>query len=137
MFLESVTMGPLERCMELCSKRHTLIANNIANVNTPGYKRLDLDFESAMRQEIARQTGTGSKVPLWKTDPAHQDLPESSPITVVQTDSGTVHRNDGNNVDVDYEMSLLAQNEITYETAARLLSGEFGLLWKAITEGRR
>lgn len=137
MFLGSLTAGPLERCLELCSKRHTLIANNIANVNTPGYRRLDLDFDAIMKREVMRQVSPGGQLELWKTSAQHQDAPGPSQFSVVQTDSGTVHRNDGNNVDVDYEMSLLAANEITYEAAARLLSGELGLFWKAVTEGRR
>lgn len=137
MVLSSPVLDSLQRCMDLCSKRHVLIANNIANVNTPGYKRLDLEFEKLMKQEVQRQCGEAPPTQLWRTHPGHQAPAKERGFVAVQVDAGTVHRNDGNNVDIDFEMALLASNQLTYEAAARLLTGELGLLWKAVSEGRR
>ncbi|MGB9866825.1 MAG: flagellar basal body rod protein FlgB [Bacillota bacterium] len=137
MLLDTVVSDCLQRCMDLCSKRHVLIANNIANVNTPGYKRLDLEFDKIMRQEVGRQLGERSPTELWRTHPQHQTPVREQGFVAVQADYGTAHRNDGNNVDIDFEMALLASNQLTYEAAARLLNGELGLLWKAVSEGRR
>jgi len=117
------TMMLLERGLDMSSMRHSAVSNNIANANTPGYKRRDVPFETVMREA------------------ASGGFTESDGMRglerVMNVDSGRINRNDGNNVDIDYEMTLLAENSVIYNALARQLSQKISLLRTVITEGRR
>jgi flagellar basal-body rod protein FlgB len=101
----------IERYMDLTSMRQKLVASNIANADTPGYKTQDLDFQSALQS-----VSDGGK-------------PE--PVAV----SGLTTRNDGNNVDLDRESRLLAENALRFNIAASLLKGQITQVKEAIKEG--
>lgn len=111
----------LERGLDASSLRNTVLANNLANVDTPGFKRSDVSFEGLLEQET-QKAGKLSTQP-WK------------PQVVVDTNTST--RQDGNNVDVDAEMTNLAENSIYYEALIQQLTSQFSMLRTAITEGRR
>lgn len=105
----------LSRVMDAASLRHKVIANNIANVNTPGFKRLDVEFEQALAKAI------GAGVPLATVSP-----------TIV-TDPTTAERVDGNTVDIDREMGDLNQNSLLYTAASQILASQLSQLRSAIT----
>ena len=113
----------LEKGLDLASLRHWAISNNIANVNTPGYKRRDVDFQAEMRKAMEDRQSPGE--------------PGADGPGTVFVDQSTSLRNDGNNVDVDFEMTCLAENSILYSALARQLSSRFQLMRTVITEGRR
>jgi len=112
--------------LDLSSKRHKLIATNVANVSTPGYRSQDIDFES----EFKRLTDDGPKLQVGTTHPNHMALGgrQTKNPKVIQAKRG-----DDLNVNIDKEISGLAQNELTYSIAAKLLKGRFEGIKKAIT----
>ncbi len=130
MDITTETMRMLEKGIAWSKRRHDLIASNIANADTPGYKRRDLDFVSALARE-------GKKaVRLAATHQRHIPLvsPSVDPRTVVDTNS---IRADGNSVDIEREMAELAKNSLYFETLTNQLSAYFAQLKTVITDGRR
>lgn len=101
--------------------RENAIANNVANMDTPGYKRLDVDFESALKKEL----GSSKYVSLdKKIRGLNSDM---SGLTVSSyTDSANYsYRLDGNNVDPDTEPVELASEQLRYELISRAITDEF------------
>ena len=99
--------------------RNDILANNIANVDTPGYKRQDVNFESQLRRALGNSTyqTVDSKV-------AHVTSTELEPR--VYTDSANFsYRLDGNNVDIDTENVELASNQIKYNGLINSMNQEF------------
>lgn len=105
----------LARVLDAAATRNKVIAQNIANVNTPGYKRLDVEFE----QTLAKALAGGEPV-------------SQAPITIIE-DTTTAERVDGNTVDIDKEMGQLSQNSLLYNAAAQLLATQLAQLRSAIT----
>jgi flagellar basal-body rod protein FlgB len=130
------TMSLMGKGLDAASLRNKVISDNLANVDTPGFKRSDVVFEEELRRAL---TKTG-QVRGMTTNPKHipigsPSVSAVSPKVVLQND--TTMRNDGNNVDIDIEMASMAKNTITYSALAQLLNGEFTKLKSAIFEGRR
>lgn len=103
--------GQLERYMDLLSARQKLVASNIANADTPGYRTQDLDFQSEFRNAAG-----------------------FSP-QVVEV-SGVPVKNDGNSVNLDREARLLAENAMRFQLASGLLRTQIQMVRMAIEEGR-
>ena len=102
--------------------RNDVIANNMANVDTPGYKRQDVDFESQLKQAL-RNTRYKS------VDARVGDIQSSELTPRVYTDSaGFSYRLDGNNVDIDTESVELAANQIKYNGLVTSINQEFSNL---------
>ncbi len=100
--------------------RNSVISNNIANVDTPGFKRQDVQFEDYLMNEVGYTDSLDDEV-------ADADLDSLNGTTY--TDYATVsYRLDGNNVDVDTENSELAKNQIKYYTMLDSVSQEFNRL---------
>ena len=106
----------LEQLMTISSNKQKVIANNIANVNTPGYRRRELVFQ----EEILRAV-------------EEQDMEHLGKITgkIIESDSPTF-RNDGNNVDIDKEMAEQAKNSIRFAYASELIGRQFRGIKSAI-----
>ncbi len=100
----------LGRFLSFLSARQEVISSNIANVDTPGYKTRDLDNEFSAAFAEARD--------------AVVEVP------------GLASKNDGNNVSIDREARLLAENTIRFNLAAQLLRGKIKDIRSAIEEGR-
>ena len=98
--------------MDLVAARQKLVASNIANADTPGYKTRDIDFH---REFLSKVTGS-----------------EPSAIEV----KGLKGKNDGNNVSVDREARLLAENALRFTIASNLMRTEIRAIRSAIQEGR-
>ena len=109
----------LQRASEASAKRHEVISNNIANVDTPGYKRQDVNFEEQLRKAMknSRYKSIDERV-------ANIDLEKLKPITY--RDHATVsYRLDGNNVDIDTENVELASNQIRYQGLTDSITKQF------------
>lgn len=95
----------MERGLQAANLRRNLIANNIANVDTPGYKRAELSFESQLRRAVASEIPP--KIPTKLTDARHISFNKVIDFTTVEpkisVEYDTTYRNDGNNVDIDRE----------------------------------
>ena len=134
--LYTKTMSLMGKGLDAASLKNTVISNNLANVDTPGFKRSEVLFEDELRKALAK-TGQIQGV---TTHPKHIPIGSPSvldvkPKVVLQND--TTMRNDGNNVDIDREMASLAENTITYTALAQMLNGDFSKIRSAIFEGRR
>lgn len=109
----------LEKAADASWKRETLIANNIANAQTPGYKRQDLDFQTALRNEISR-------FKYSSLDKKIQDVDLTKLNPNIYTDHGNYsYRLDGNNVDIDTEQVELASEQIKYQALTTSITSEF------------
>jgi flagellar basal-body rod protein FlgB len=113
----------MERALDLNWIRQQLISNNIANVDTPNYKRMDIDFKSSLFKALDEQSVTQAG-----TDAVKPEFVVSDDLT---------HNNDGNSVDIEKEMAEQAVNSLQYALLTRLVSDQLGMLKTAISEGRR
>ncbi len=132
LFNNNMTM--VEKSLDAYSKRAKALANNIANVNTPNYKRQDVQFEhlleNAMSEDTnSKVTGTISNNKHFKINPK-TDL-ENLEANVIR-EMTTTMRNDGNNVDIEKENAEFAKNNIRYKFATSKISSDFGLLKSVI-----
>ena len=93
----------MNKALESSWTRQELITNNIANIDTPGYKRKDIDFEKVLRAEVK------------KTGDVHSINIDQLYGEIVSPHQGFQNRLDGSNVDVDWEMAELAKNKIKYD----------------------
>ncbi len=118
----------LEKAVYGSSIRHNAIVNNISNVNTPGYKRVDVDFKTSLKAAV-KNLQEGKKDEAMKT--IKQSLPE------ILNDSGSSVRIDGNGVDIDSEMTSLAENTLEYSVYIKLLTKKFDSLRTVISEGKK
>jgi flagellar basal-body rod protein FlgB len=99
------------------SARQRTIANNVANVDTPNFKASEVRFEDALRGALARR---GVQAP----DQTALNSAVSQPTFL----DGTTTRADGNNVDVDREMELLGETQLTYSALTQVMSTRLGIL---------
>jgi len=112
-----------EGALDGLAARHAAISDNIANVNTPGYKRKVVPFEAALARVVQE------KVPECGAAPCPPIRPFVPPIV---RDTRTMARADGNNVDIEREMAQLAENTLRYETLIQYVSGFFSGLKNVI-----
>jgi flagellar basal-body rod protein FlgB len=117
----------LDKAADASWKRNEIISNNIANVDTPGYKRKDVQFETYLQSALMGGDSLDKRV-------ADADL-DSLYATIYTDNAGLSYRLDGNNVDIDTESSKLAQNQIRYYTLLDSMTQEFSRL-KAVLQSR-
>ncbi|MBW4048562.1 MAG: flagellar basal body rod protein FlgB [Proteobacteria bacterium] len=126
------TFAPLQTALNLRGYRQQLLAANMANADTPGYKAVDLDFSKALQGAL---TGQGSALAL-KTEQTRQ-LPAtagSNPAAnFVVYEAGNTVRLDGNSVDMNREQAAFQKNSIQYEADLTFLTGKIKTLTSAIT----
>ncbi|EAX48672.1 flagellar basal-body rod protein FlgB [Thermosinus carboxydivorans Nor1] len=121
----------LEKALAAAALRHKVISNNIANVNTPGFKRSEVHFEEQLKQALNAKSG------LSRTHQRHIAAKGDDFSVEVITVNNTAYRADGNNVDIDFEMAEMAKNNIYYDAVAQQLNRYFSNLKSVINEGRR
>ena len=121
------TFTILEKAMELGMKRHTVLASNVANSETPGYKARDVDFANELKNIL--NTKSASK-DIEKTNPLHMDLSPSSQSRIVFDEAMPVAA-DGNNVDLDMTMGKIADNSRAYSNAANWLGVQLRMIKNA------
>ena len=130
-FFEDNGMRTMEKFLDLSVQRHALISSNVANVDTPGYKTIDLSFEQELRDATA---SAGSR--LETTNNLHLAIGTETHTASVKEVEGLTVRNDLNNVNVDREMAQVSTNALKFSMVAQLIAGKFRTLKNAIQEGR-
>jgi len=110
----------LSNALERTRDRATMLTTNLANVNTPGYKRRDIDFAIELEQADGRQF----KLREWNRQREDKDRSQTS------------IRVDGNNVDLESEISGLAETELRYQMLTEMTNRYFSGLKNVIREGR-
>lgn len=120
-----ITSAALAKTLDAAAARQKTIANNIANVETPGFKRGTVSFESELRRVLDASTESEIREGLQKLTP------------IQETDYQSPSRPNGNNVNIDAEISDLARTSLKYRAAATLLENKTGMLRAAISEGKK
>jgi len=118
----------LENYLNLAALRHKLKAGNVANAATPGYKSRDISFD----EEFKKLNGSTQKLKGEMTNPAHIALGQHKSRPPKVEEAGVV-KGELNSVDIDREISEMAQNELLFTIGARLLQSKFEGIRKAIT----
>ncbi len=109
----------LNKAADAANTRNEIITNNLANVDTPNYKRKDVSFENYLEQALLGGNPLEERV-------AEVNTHLSDFGGLIYTDSSTLsYRLDGNNVDVDTEEAMLAENQIRYNTLVSLIGQEY------------
>jgi flagellar basal-body rod protein FlgB len=126
----------LGKALDATWLRNDAISQNIANVDTPGYKRKTVNFEDYLKQALDSDSikvnlKNSRQIPIGGSNVDNID------IKVTEDNSSLSMRLDGNNVDIDSEMASMAKNSLQYNTLAQTLSSEFKRLGTAINEGRK
>ena len=119
----------MQRALDGAWSRHHVLAQNVANAETPGYKRQDVDFQSFLRKSGE------SKIGLQASNERH--INGQSYIRLQVTEDTSSITPDGNGVDIDKEMGEVSSNALYYAAVSRQMSAHLSMLRKAITEGRR
>jgi flagellar basal-body rod protein FlgB len=120
----------LQSALDASNLRQQVISNNLANAETPGYKGKQVVFEDILKQKLSNQT----QIVGNRTDPRHFVISNPVEIPTAKTveNVGSVMQNNGNNVDVDGEMTSMGKNALWYYTLTQQLTSEFQQLSIAI-----
>jgi flagellar basal-body rod protein FlgB len=114
----------IERSLDIAKLRHGVIASNVANLDTPGYRPKEINFDKALKDAQER-----NPVDLTRTHPLH-----------FESQGGRYeisYEEHGERVDIDQEMSKLAENNLRYQTDIEVLLRKFSMLKQGIMEGGR
>ena len=122
------SIGLLQRGMDVASLRREVISNNIANADTPNFKRSTVNFEAQLKRALDSENER--VVPqAFMTDPRHipfdQKLDWQTVMPKRQLDYLTQSKNNGNNVDLQEELMDSEQNQMMYSLMAQAASNEF------------
>lgn len=112
----------LDRAADASWLRHQAITNNLANVDTPGYKRQDVAFEEVLQRALGRNRYQSMDAKVGNIQKSR--LHRLSPV-VFKDYEGFSYRLDGNNVDVDNENVMLAENQLKYQGLIDSIKQEF------------
>lgn len=132
----STNFNYLPRAMTAASMRQEVVAHNIANVNTPNYRKTNLEFEDMLAREIYGDEVEGT-LPMIRTHDKHlpfKPLNFHAEPTMIE-DHTTIMRVDENNVDIDMEMATLAKNQLYFNALATSLGGYVTKIKNVITSG--
>lgn len=123
----------LQRALDGLALRQQVISRNIANVDTPGYKASTVSFEGQLQRALD-DGGTS----LTRTSAGHLAAPasEAAPTRVTER-TGLTMRQDGNNVDIEREMTDLVETTLRYSAATRIMNRKLALLRFIVSEGQR
>ncbi|MFN7729558.1 MAG: flagellar basal body rod protein FlgB [Bdellovibrio sp.] len=134
-FMFGKTTQALGTALNMRLLKHNVISSNVANAETPNYHAKKLDFEEA----LARAVDLDGMRSINTTHGEHFGLGGRSPAKVgpdiYENPDGQV-TNDGNTVDLEKEMSALAENTVMYKAALQLINKKLASLRYAVTEGR-
>lgn len=132
--LNSNAFQLLIRSVDTAALRQKVYANNIANVDTPGFKRSEVQFEQLLQEQINAREVVG-----YQTHPKHIPIGQNTSLAQIEPEITVDHElsmnNNGNNVDIDAEMALLAKNQLYYNLLVGQIGHEISMVRKAIGGG--
>lgn len=129
---QSTTIPVLQQVVGFTEARHNVLAGNIANLDTPGYRERDLsveDFQTRLREAIEHKNGS-SRV----RSPGDPPLSHSSRMADVAKDSHSILYHDGSNVGLEFQVSEMVKNQLQHNMALTIMSSQMQLLQVAISE---
>ncbi len=132
---DSTTIPVLQEVVNFSQARHVVLAGNIANMDTPGYKVRDLsveDFQSRLQQAIEmRHEPTSSSQGI---SPGEIGLRGSEPLAEVAKNAKTILHHDQNNVGIEHQVTEMVKNQMQHNMALSIMVQQFHLLQTAISE---
>ena len=135
MFINSKLMETnylLEKSLDVESVRKRVIANNIANVDVPHFKRSEVNFESELRRAIEQSRESEGTFQGTLADSRHIPFHQSRSVRDVKPrvnlDYNTTYRNDGNNVDIEKEMVDSSKNLMRYNALVTSLNQNYKMI---------
>ena len=122
----------MKKGLNMMSTRQNLISSNISNVDTPGFKASDIDFQAQLREAL----GSKDSLNLRSTNEKHFGPNTSSigDITPDPFEEDAAAKSNGNNVDIDNEMAKMAENQIMYNATIQLMMKRGATVRAAVTE---
>jgi len=124
-FSSNPTLSTVKQALNGLAKRQELISHNLANVDTPGYKAKQVNFEQTLKQELNRSPD----LDLASTRPGHLNSSEGKSRQYnTSLRRGGTPRADGNNVDIDRELLELTDTNLRFEALTTLLNKKYRLL---------
>jgi len=131
-FLNNQMVEAMAGYMDRLSQRQQIVASNIANIDTPGYKTKDISFRATMQELM------NAEVDLHTSRPGHISTPDNSFLRNSMTfeTPGLIERADQNNVDIDRELLKLGETSFGYSLMTQLMRGKFRTLALSINEGK-
>ncbi|KAB2335414.1 flagellar basal body rod protein FlgB [Bacillus mesophilum] len=130
MNLFSGTISTIEGSLNYSSLKQKVISQNIANVDTPGYKAKDVSFKDTLNQAMA-----GAQK-AYRTDARHYEFKSNAAANGIVSQRNVSYNESGNSVDIDKEMSDLATNQIYYNALVDRMSGKLSSLQNVLKGGR-
>jgi flagellar basal-body rod protein FlgB len=131
---DSTTIPVLQELVNFNQARHTVLAGNIANMDTPGYKARDLsveDFQSRLQQAITerKQPPTSAE----QLSPGEAGLTRAEPLAEVAKNTKTIMHHDQNNVGMEDQVTEMVKNQMQHNMALAIMVKQFHLLETAIS----
>ncbi len=126
---QSTTIPALEQSLNFSQRRHELLAGNIANLDTPGYRQKDLD-EKQFQNALADSIRSASDLSPRSLSPTTRDEMYSGPRSA----SEQIVFHDGSDVSLEHQVTELAKNQHLHGLAVTTMRSQFALLRAAITE---
>jgi flagellar basal-body rod protein FlgB len=123
------TFSTIENALNYSTLKQKVIADNIANVDTPNYKAKDVSFKTMLDESV---NGTLS---ASRTNSKHIPFQQSTDNPAIMTQQNVEYNDNGNSVDIDKEMSNLATNQIYYSALTDRINGMFSTLQTVIKGG--
>lgn len=113
----------LQKALDASSLRQQVISNNISNAETPGYKAKQVVFEDILKKHLNNQTNFVGN----RSDARHLVIgnPANIPAANIVENTNSVMQNNGNNVDIDDEMTRMGKNSLWYYTLTEQINSEF------------
>ena len=124
---QDLTLAAIAKALGLLSARQEAISANIANVNTPGYRRRDVNFAAQLREAVSAGSVSSKQERIAAVEGVRKNL---------LVDGSFFSRNDLGSVDIDREMAEEARTQMMYNSFARLASKRFRMYRMAIMDGR-
>lgn len=125
----------MDHSLTLASQRMTLIASNLANIDTPGYKTRDFSFEGALKAALSEGDGQQSPASLARTNPMHLQGSNRGAFPATSDPMRPdAERNDGNDVSLDRENMLMARTQMAYQNASNFMQVELRKMYFLIRE---
>jgi flagellar basal-body rod protein FlgB len=128
----STTIPILEQMVRFTQARHTILAGNIANLDTPGYLAKDLsveDFQTRMQAAIEAQHASGVEM-----SPGEMTSASAAPLAQVAKGSQVILRHDGGDVSLESQVTEMVKNQMQHNLAISIMQNQYHLLQTAISE---
>lgn len=129
--MDDFTSNLLKISLDAAAQRTSVIANNIANAETAGFKASKVVFEDNLKKALQNQSTT-----LTTTNDKHISTNSSQDLIEVVTDRSTSMNEDGNNVDIDLQMTNLAANQIQYYALISQINSRLSMTEYVIKGGK-